>query len=175
MNRKAFGLSMDCGWGCLMIVGAIIMICIDVDIMDFMNNEDNEVVRLIGRIENPKTTVYIKESNHQLSRTSEHDLHKCTHFNCFDIYRCGVQHQKLLVHVPDPKEFLDSEGNVVAPLTQDFVTILEAIAGSEYYTEDPEEACVFIPALDLLNQRSQKVSSRNVISVYFILIHFSNS
>ena len=157
MSRKSFGLNMDRGWGCLIIVVALVMIYIDVDIMNLINNESNEVIRLISRMEKPKTTIYIKESSDQLSRTSEYDLQKCTHFHCFDIYRCGVHHQKLLVHVPDPKEFLDGEGNVVAPLTQDFVTILEAIAVSEYYTEDPEEACVFIPALDLLNQRNQKV------------------
>ena len=61
------------------------------------------------------------------------------------------------MHVPEPKTFLDQNGNAIAPLTQDFVSILEAIAGSEYYTEDCNEACVFIPAVDLLNQRNLKV------------------
>ena len=43
-------------------------------------------------------------------------------------------------------------------MTQDFVEVLEAIAASEYYTENPEDACVFIPVIDLLNQRQPKVS-----------------
>ena len=129
--------------------------------MNLMTDDNNEITRLLSHIEHPKETVYVRESD-QISSKATDDFRKCTHFDCFDIYRCGVHHQKLLVNVPNPKEFLDLQGNPIAPLTQDFVNILEAIAGSDYYTEDYDQACVYIPAIDLLNQRNPKVSGNNL-------------
>ena len=37
-------------------------------------------------------------------------------------------------------------------MTKDFVDILEAISESEFYTEDPSEACIFIPPFNILNE-----------------------
>jgi hypothetical protein len=158
MMKKSFGLNLDCGLGCIFIGMTIVLIGFDIDLKNLIVDDNNEVTRLLSHIENSKSTVYIEELK-QNAKVSKKDYRKCTHFDCFDIYRCGVHHQKLLVHVPEPKEFLDQKGNPIAPLTQDFVSILEAIAGSEYYTEDYNEACVFVPALDLLNQRNLKVGN----------------
>ena len=36
--------------------------------------------------------------------------------------------------------------------TKDYVDILEAITESGFYTEDPEEACIFVPPFNLLNE-----------------------
>ena len=157
MARKTFCSNMDCGLGCLVIAMAVILFFMDVDVFNLLNGDQDRVSKLISHVESPKETVYILPSEQRHSK-GQIDYGKCTHFNCFDIYRCGVHHQKLLVHVPDPKEFLDSVGNPVSPMTQDFVEVLEAIAASEYYTENPEDACVFIPVIDLLNQRQPKVS-----------------
>ena len=154
--RKSFGMNLDCGLWCFFIGVAILLLLWDIDIKNLLTDENNEVTRLLSHIENPQSTVYIEDSNIN-AKDSQKDYRKCTHFDCFDIYRCGVHHQKLLVHVPEPKQFLDLEGNPIAPLTEDFISILEAIASSEYYTEDYNEACLFIPALDLLNQRNLQV------------------
>ena len=157
MIRKALGISFDFGLICLSVILVIILTFTDLEVIKNLTADDNtKVSRLLSQIENPETTIYVEESN-QTPKNLDTDARKCTHFDCFDIYRCGVHHQKLLVHVPKPIQFLDHKGNPVAPMTQDYVTILEAIAASEYYTEDYNEACVFVPALDLLNQRSLKV------------------
>ena len=156
--KRTFGLNFDCGLGCLFVGMTILLIGLDIDLKNFIGDHNNEVSRLLSHIENSRSTIYIEESN-QNAKVSNKGYKKFTHFDCFDIYRCGVHHQKLLVHVPEPKEFLDRDGNPIAPLTQDFVSILEAIAGSQYYTEDYNEACVFIPAVDLLNQRNIKVGN----------------
>ena len=37
-------------------------------------------------------------------------------------------------------------------MTKDFVEVLEAIAESDFYTEDPSEACIFVPPFNLLNE-----------------------
>ena len=157
-RKSSLGISFDFGLvGCL-VFGILIITYIDVDLMNFISDDDTEVTRLLSHIQNPKTTIYVEEETNLFKTKHLKNYKKCTHFDCFDIYRCGNHQQKLLVHVPEPKEFLDQNNNPIAPFTQDFVSILEAVAQSDYYTEDRNEACVFIPAIDLLNQRSLKVS-----------------
>ena len=43
----------------------------------------------------------------------------------------------------------------VAPLTTEYYEMLEAVYSSPYYTEDPSEACLFLPSIDLLNLQEQ--------------------
>ena len=43
----------------------------------------------------------------------------------------------------------------VAPLTTEYYEMLEAVYSSPYYTEDPLEACLFLPSIDLLNLQEQ--------------------
>jgi glucuronyl/N-acetylglucosaminyl transferase EXT2 len=45
-----------------------------------------------------------------------------------------------------------TEPKEVAPITKDFLAILESIVESDFYTEDPKEACVFVPAINLINE-----------------------
>ena len=156
-RKSSFGINFDCGLGCLFIGVALIITCFDVGIKNFISDDNNEVTRLLSHIQNPKTTIYVEDESDPVKKNDQKDYKKCTHFGCFDIYRCGNNRQKLLVHVPEPKQFLDQSGNPVAPVTQDFVSILEAVAESDFYTEDINEACVYIPAIDLLNQRSLQV------------------
>ena len=162
MSRKSLGGYVDYVLVCLISVTAILLFLLDIDVKNLFQHDNNEVTRLLSFVENPKEILKLGESSH-FTAGSEKDYEKCTHFNCFDIYQCGVHHQKLLVHVPEPKQFVDNYGNPVAPYTQDFVSILEAIAASDYYTENYDEACVFIPAIDLLNQRNLKVCGKDII------------
>lgn len=77
----------------------------------------------------------------------------CTRFNsCFDIFRLDPHQGRMKVYVVPPKGHfrLTSGGREVAPLTRDFVDVLEAILTSRYHTLDPREATLFVPALDLL-------------------------
>ena len=116
--KKPFGLNFDFGLWCFFIGMVIILIGLDINLKNLFVDDNNEVTRLLSHIENSKSTVYIEESNPN-AKVSKKDYGKCTHFDCFDIYQCGIHHQKLLVHVPEPKTFLDQNGNAIAPLTQD--------------------------------------------------------
>ena len=162
MSRKSLGGYVDYVLVCLVSVTAILLFLLDIDVKTLFQHDNNAVTRLLSFVENPKEILRLGESSH-FTAGSEKDYEKCTHFNCFDIYQCGVHHQKLLVHVPEPKQFVDNYGTPVAPYTQDFVSILEAIAASDYYTENFDEACVFIPPIDLLNQRNLKVGGKDII------------
>ncbi len=76
----------------------------------------------------------------------------CDHFSCVDVSRCGASHDRVLVHVPRPVRHLDPrDGREVAPLSRDFFDLLQAVMGSPHHTDDPEEACLVIPPIDLLS------------------------
>ena len=77
---------------------------------------------------------------------------KCQYYTCFDVYRCGGP--KLLVHIPQAIQIMIGkiEPKEVSPLTKEFVDMLEAIVQSGFYTENPSEACLFVPAFNLLNE-----------------------
>ncbi|KAK0166479.1 hypothetical protein PV328_004899 [Microctonus aethiopoides] len=81
----------------------------------------------------------------------------CSHFGCFNIYRCGMKGNRLLVYVYPPNEFLDSsKKSITSGMSREFLQILQAIITSKFYTADPREACIFIPAIDTLNQNRIK-------------------
>ncbi|XP_066600643.1 exostosin-2 [Prorops nasuta] len=86
----------------------------------------------------------------------------CTHFGCFNVYRCGSQGNKLLVYVYPLKVYIDSSGkSVTGQMTTEFYQMLLTIISSQFYTSNPHEACIFIPSIDMLNQnrlRIQEVS-----------------
>ncbi|XP_063984975.1 exostosin-2 [Diachasmimorpha longicaudata] len=76
----------------------------------------------------------------------------CTHFTCFNIYRCGFRGNKLLVYVYPPKTFQDSSGRLAPQMSKEYYEYLSAIIASPFYTPNPKEACLFVPSLDTLNQ-----------------------
>ncbi len=75
----------------------------------------------------------------------------CTHFSCVDVSRCGFSHDLVLVHVPSRVRHVDEEGSEVAPLSREFLELLQAVSDSPHHTADPGEACLFLPPVDLLN------------------------
>uniref|UniRef100_A0A1I8NI87 Exostosin-2 n=1 Tax=Musca domestica TaxID=7370 RepID=A0A1I8NI87_MUSDO len=77
----------------------------------------------------------------------------CTIWTCMDPYRCG--HDRITVYVYPLQEYVDANSGVeAAPLTQEFYQILETIVKSPYYTTNPNEACLFVPSIDLINQNN---------------------
>lgn len=78
----------------------------------------------------------------------------CTHFNCFNIYKCRIGRDKPLVYVYPPENFIDLYGHSVksGPMSKEFYQILVSIISSKLYTPNPTEACVFVPSIDTLNQ-----------------------
>lgn len=88
----------------------------------------------------------------------------CNMFNCFDVYRCGVVGRGgLKVFIHPPTVWTKPSGDEVAPLTTEFYEMLEAVHSSPYYTEDPSEACLFIPSIDLLNLQEQVLHNGYVL------------
>ena len=53
-----------------------------------------------------------------------------------------------------PVEHLTPAGDPIAPLSLEFDAMLESLYSSEFYTSDPDEACIFVPSIDLLNSRN---------------------
>merc|ERR1712223_119626 len=78
----------------------------------------------------------------------------CLYHTCFDVYKCGGLHKKILVHISKPQRIFAGlvEPREVSIFTSHYVDVLEAITKSGFYTEDPNEACIFVPPFNLLNE-----------------------
>lgn len=94
----------------------------------------------------------------------------CSFWDCFNVYRCGQrggaaaggsaaglwaeeQQERISIYVYPLKEYVDADSRKQAfQLTKEFYTILKTIVNSPYYTANPNEACLFVPTLDTLNQ-----------------------
>lgn len=75
----------------------------------------------------------------------------CTFWDCLNIYKC--EHDTLKVYIYPLQEFLDEKSDKVTnTLSSEYFQILEIVLKSRYYTSNPNEACLFLPSLDLLNQ-----------------------
>lgn len=116
---------------------------------DVFGKNQNQPVDIIRQlIDAPFTTL---DQSSVVSETRQ----DCHHFNCFDVYRCGSHHKKVLVHIPDPVRLLDPQSqSEISPFTRQFVDILESVVDSGYYTSDPTQACVFVPAFSVLSSES---------------------
>ncbi|XP_055534756.1 exostosin-2 [Wyeomyia smithii] len=93
----------------------------------------------------------------------------CSYWDCFNVYRCGQratggspkggglwaeeQQERISIYVYPLKEYIDGDSGAQAfQLTKEFYGILKTIVDSPYYTANPNEACLFVPTLDTLNQ-----------------------
>ena len=74
----------------------------------------------------------------------------CSFYDCFNVYRCGNHQNKVTLYVYPLTEY--SEENSATWMSKEFYQILKTIVNSQYYTSNPNEACVFIPSIDLINQ-----------------------
>lgn len=79
---------------------------------------------------------------------------QCTHWDCFNIYRCGhTGHDRIAVYVYPLLKYVDAVGVPATELiSEEYYSILNTVINSKYYTANPDEACVFIPSIDTLNQ-----------------------
>ncbi|XP_063362663.1 exostosin-2 [Cydia amplana] len=96
----------------------------------------------------------------------------CTYWDCFNVYRCGRGgHNKITIYIYPRTDFLTPEGPI-STFSREFYVILDTIRHSKYYTANPEEACLLIPSIDTLNQRS--FLSKYVSQAFNILSHWNN-
>ncbi|XP_047990302.1 exostosin-2 [Leguminivora glycinivorella] len=96
----------------------------------------------------------------------------CTYWECFNVYRCGRGgHNKITIYIYPRTDFHTPEGPI-SKFSREFYVILDTIRHSKYYTANPEEACLLIPSIDTLNQRS--FLSKHVSQAFYSLSHWNN-
>ncbi|RWS02309.1 exostosin-2-like protein, partial [Dinothrombium tinctorium] len=101
----------------------------------------------------------------------------CTHYDCFNFYECSADKELIKVYIYPVKRYVDKSGVLVSsPFTHEFWQLLETISNSEYFVEDPKDACIFIPSIDLLSQHyvRQKETSQILASLPFWNTNGSN-
>ncbi|KAF0306498.1 Exostosin-2 [Amphibalanus amphitrite] len=92
----------------------------------------------------------------------------CSHFTCLNVYRCGGPHRRrVAVYVyPYARYAGETRHSELAPLSREYYDMLRAVRESEFFTEDPEEACLLLPAVDTLSNRiSEEMTVRALASL----------
>lgn len=91
----------------------------------------------------------------QLTKRNE----KCTYFDCFNVYQCNHGGTfNLLVYIYPMKHFVDEKNIPIGSfISKEYYEILTTIQKSVYFTSNPEEACIFVPSIDILNQNRFRV------------------
>ncbi|XP_071816775.1 exostosin-2-like [Apostichopus japonicus] len=81
----------------------------------------------------------------------------CNYYTCFDVYRCSYETNRISLYVYPMKKYLHESGQpILQQISREYYDILTAISESEFFTSDPDKACIFVPPLDLLNQNTLK-------------------
>lgn len=89
------------------------------------------------------------------SAPAELRVESCSYYTCFDVYRCGHQHDRVTVYVYPIFNYVNEQGKqLTRQASREFMELLEAIQQSKFYTPDPSKACLFVPSIDLLSQDS---------------------
>lgn len=113
---------------------------------------------------------------------------KCSHFTCFDVYKCGIvnynpyefseyskkdakEQIKVYVYPLSKNSYFSKNQEKNFPMSLQFNRILKAVIKSTFFTTNPEEACLFITNLDLLNLNSVDHDQTN--RALWSLPHFS--
>ncbi|KRT81092.1 hypothetical protein AMK59_5573 [Oryctes borbonicus] len=78
----------------------------------------------------------------------------CSYWDCFNVFRCGrTGHDRITVYVYPLEKYVDENGiPITETISKEYFEILDTIVNSNYYTANPNEACLFIPSIDTLNQ-----------------------
>ncbi|NXO84134.1 EXT2 protein, partial [Sitta europaea] len=83
----------------------------------------------------------------------------CRMHTCFDVYRCGFNPKnKIKVYIYSLKKYVDEYGMLVSnTISREYNELLTAISDSEFYTDDVNRACLFVPSIDVLNQNALRI------------------
>uniref|UniRef100_A0A1Z5L165 Exostosin GT47 domain-containing protein n=1 Tax=Ornithodoros moubata TaxID=6938 RepID=A0A1Z5L165_ORNMO len=97
----------------------------------------------------------------------------CTHFTCFDVYKCGHTSSRITVYIYPIARYVDEYGNaLVQQPSREFMELIDEIQQSEFYTSDPTKACLFVPPLDLLNESN--IKPKAISQILNSLPHWNN-
>ena len=78
----------------------------------------------------------------------------CRHHNCLNVYKCG-EVNKITIYIYPLRKYIDDNGvPITGQISREFHEVLSTISDSQYYVSDPEKACLFVPAIDMLNQNT---------------------
>ncbi|KAG1676608.1 Exostosin-2 [Nymphon striatum] len=85
----------------------------------------------------------------------------CHYYSCFNVYRCGkLGNDKLLIYVYPHVKYVDAQGiPITNSVSIQFYEIIKTIVSSKYYTNNPSNACIFVPSIDTLNQNRLRLIS----------------
>ncbi|KAH1028394.1 exostosin-2 isoform X1 [Dendroctonus ponderosae] len=118
--------------------------------INFSSIESKKFHKIKLDIVNHPPIVNVKRSaNVENPRNAE-----CTHWDCFNIYHCGhTGHDRITVYVYPLEKYVDENGvPAVESVSNEYYSLVKSIVESKYYTANPEEACLFVPFLDTLNE-----------------------
>ncbi|XP_013385446.1 exostosin-2-like [Lingula anatina] len=116
----------------------------------------------LHKLERNAQSVVIK-SNAPLAKERDSD---CIYHTCFDVYGCGDNDgdHRIKVYISPLTKYVDENGiSITLPLSQEYFEILEAIVESEYFTSSPNDACLIVPPIDLLNQNKLRVDETSQV------------
>lgn len=84
----------------------------------------------------------------------------CLFHTCTDVYRCGRRNDdnRIAVYIyPTIKGFDEHGVPIMLPPSKEFIEVLNTIESSVYYTSNPNEACIFVPRVDVLNENMLRI------------------
>lgn len=107
-----------------------------------------------SRILEPSFTHIIKHTNATRTESS------CRFHSCFNLFQCKhAQDWKIKVYVYPLGSYVTKNGrSVVRELSYEFESILLAFQNSAYITSNISEACLLVPAVDLLSEKGLDLS-----------------
>ncbi|CAH1173727.1 unnamed protein product [Phaedon cochleariae] len=132
----------------------LLLISIFIALLVPFTNFSSDVSKNFERIDfrNLKNLPLVKLTNSASVLAPKNPL--CNHWDCFNIYRCGhTGHDRISVYVYPLRKYIDEDGiQASEQLSREYFSLLNTVINSKYYTANPEEACIFIPSIDTLNQ-----------------------
>ncbi|XP_063970876.1 exostosin-2-like [Lytechinus pictus] len=85
-------------------------------------------------------------------------VQECHYHDCFDVYRCGSDTNRISVYIYPMRKYVDESGvPITGQISREFYEVLNAIANSPFYTSNADQACLLVPSIDLLNQNTMRV------------------
>lgn len=121
----------------------VVIFVISVFFFIHFSNKNTEILNL----DNYRTVRFNKDD--ELSRVRNPN---CSFFDCFNVYRCGSHENRVSIYIYPLVEYKDADKQSKTFITKEFYQIIKTIQNSPYYTPNPQEACLFVPSIDLLNQ-----------------------
>jgi len=127
------------------VLVVVVLICILLLVIELERRDFDPGGTISNQLlNNPHHVLYQYNINKELKRREN-----CTFYSCFDINRCSVHTGNIKVHIYPSSLYWN--GDTVLQPSQEYIDILDAIYNSEFYSSDPELACIFVPSLDTLN------------------------